>query len=80
MTKEEDKIDPSSPEALETIDIHPIYLLGRGFSRVTAVGSATACIGIKNQKELHISNLGDSGFLLIRFNNGEAYTAKKSTE
>jgi hypothetical protein len=37
-------------------------------------------VAIRNQKEISIANLGDSGFLLIRFRNGEAYTAAKSKE
>lgn len=45
-----------------------------------AVGSATAMIAIRNQKEISIANLGDSGFLLIRFRNGEAYIAGRSKE
>jgi serine/threonine protein phosphatase PrpC len=47
---------------------------------VTAVGSSTACVAIRNNKEMSIANLGDSGFVLIRFRNGEAYTAARSKE
>jgi hypothetical protein len=37
-------------------------------------------VAIRNQGHLSIANLGDSGFMLIRFRNGEAYTAAKSKE
>lgn len=37
-------------------------------------------VAIRNQKEINISNLGDSGFIIIRFRNGEAYTAARSKE
>ena len=37
-------------------------------------------VGIRNGKEVNIANLGDSGFVLIRFRNGEAYTAARSKE
>jgi hypothetical protein len=37
-------------------------------------------VAIRNQSQLEIANLGDSGFMLIRFRNGEAYTAAKSKE
>lgn len=64
----------------ESITLHPIFILGQAFSKVSAVGSSTAMIAIRNQKELNIANLGDSGFVLIRFRNGEAYTAARSRE
>ena len=64
----------------EDIIINPVLVLERAFEKVKAVGSATALIGIKNKKEINLANLGDSGFLLIRFKNGEAYTAAKSKE
>ena len=37
-------------------------------------------VAIRNQGHISIANLGDSGFMLIRFRNGEAYTAAKSKE
>lgn len=64
----------------ESVILHPIFILGQAFAKVTAVGSSTAMIAIRNQKELNIANLGDSGFVLIRFRNGEAYTAARSKE
>lgn len=64
----------------ESITLHPIFILERAFSRVSSVGSATAMVAIRNQKDISISNLGDSGFLLIRFRNGEAYVAARSKE
>lgn len=64
----------------ESVILHPIYILGQAFHKVSAVGSSTAMVGIRNQNEMNIANLGDSGFVLIRFRNGEAYTAARSKE
>lgn len=58
----------------------PTYILNKGFTKVTAVGSSTALVAIRNQKSINIANLGDSGFILIRFRNGEAYSANRSQE
>lgn len=64
----------------ESIILHPIFILGQAFTKVKAVGSSTALVGIRNQKDMNIANLGDSGFVLIRFRNGEAFTAARSKE
>lgn len=37
-------------------------------------------VGVLNQNKLKISNIGDSGFLLVRFKNGEPYVPLKSKE
>lgn len=37
-------------------------------------------IAILNKQELSIANIGDSGFLVIRFKNGEPYCPHKSKE
>lgn len=60
--------------------LYPTYILQKAFSKVTAVGSATALIAILNKNELQICNIGDSGFLVIRFKNGEPYVPHKSKE
>ena len=52
------------------VSIDPTYILNKGFKKVTAVGSSTALVAIRNQKSIHIANLGDSGFILIRFRDG----------
>ena len=62
----------------ETINLDPTYILNQSFVKVNAVGSSTALVAIRNQKMINIANLGDSGFILIRFRNGEAYAAKRS--
>lgn len=62
------------------IDIYPLFILEKSFAKVNAVGSATALIAILNKNELAISNIGDSGFLVIRFKNGEPYCPFKSKE
>ena len=64
----------------ESITLHPIYILSQAFSKLQAVGSSTALVAIRNQREINIANLGDSGFVLIRFRNNEAYTAARSKE
>jgi hypothetical protein len=33
---------------LETITVHPIFILSQAYSRVTAVGSSTALVAIRN--------------------------------
>ena len=63
-----------------SVVIYPIYILEKAFSKVNAVGSATAMIAILNKNELQIANIGDSGFLVIRFKNGEPYCPHKSKE
>ena len=60
--------------------IYPTYILQQAFNRVFAVGSATALVAILNKNELSIANIGDSGFLLIRFKQGEPYAPEKSKE
>ena len=60
--------------------IYPVYILEMAYSKVEAVGSATALIGVLNGPELTITNLGDSGFLVVRFKNGEPYCPYKSKE
>ena len=70
----------SASKDLENVTVYPIFILSQSFAKVTAVGSSTAMVAIRNQKMLHLANLGDSGFVLIRFRNGEAYTAARSKE
>ena len=60
--------------------LFPTYVLEKAFRKVNAVGSATAMIAIQNQNELSIANIGDSGFLVIRFKGGEPYCPHKSKE
>jgi protein phosphatase PTC7 len=60
--------------------IFPTYVLEKAFKRVKAVGSATAMVAVLNKNELAIANIGDSGFLVIRFKNGEPYCPYKSKE
>lgn len=60
--------------------IFPTYVLEKAFKRVKAVGSATAMVAVLNKNELAIANIGDSGFLVIRFKNGEPYCPHKSKE
>ena len=62
------------------ITLFPTYVLEKAFAKVKAVGSATAMIAILNKQELSIANIGDSGFLVIRFKNGEPYCPHKSKE
>lgn len=46
-------------------------ILQQAYSKITSVGSATAMIAIKHGRQLRVSNLGDSGFILIRFSKEE---------
>jgi serine/threonine protein phosphatase PrpC len=60
--------------------LFPTYILQQAFNKVNAVGSATALVAILNKNELSIANIGDSGFLVIRFKNGEPFCPHKSKE
>jgi len=42
--------------------IHSLFVLEKAFRRMKAVGSSTALVAVKNNNQLNISNLGDSGF------------------
>ena len=64
----------------ESISIDPSFILHHAFTRMTAVGSSTALVAVRNQKNISIANLGDSGFIIVRVRNGEAYAAKRSHE
>ena len=64
----------------ETVTIEPTYILHKAYERLTAVGSSTALIAVRNNKNICIANLGDSGFMLVRIRNGEAYAARRSHE
>lgn len=64
----------------EAVTLDPTFILNQAFKKVSAVGSSTALVAIRNQKSINIANLGDSGFILVRFRNGEAYGAKRSSE
>lgn len=79
-SKPDENADTPSKSKLNTeqMNVEPTYILEKAFRRLTAVGSSTALIGIRNQKNISIANLGDSGFILIRFRNGEPYAAKRS--
>ena len=54
----------------ETV-IDPSIVLSKAYNKVTALGSATALICVINKKELSCANIGDSKFLLIRFDNDD---------
>ena len=43
-------------------NIHPLSVLEKAFGRMKAVGSSTALVAIKNNNQLNVCNLGDSGF------------------
>ena len=62
------------------VQLFPTFILQKAYQKVTAVGSATALIAILNGNELHVANIGDSGFMVIRFKNGEPYVPYKSKE
>ena len=64
----------------EMVEMDPTFILNRAFVKVNAVGSSTALVAIRNRRSISIANLGDSGFILIRFRNNEAYAASRSKE
>lgn len=75
-------IHQSDLEALEeeNVELHPIFILQQAFSKVNAVGSSTALVAARNKKTISIANLGDSGFVIIRFKNEEAFTFARSKD
>jgi len=62
------------------ISLDPINILTHGFENVDACGSSTATIAVINKHDLVCSNLGDSGFVIIRFNGDDAYTLLRARE
>lgn len=62
------------------VSISPLYILEKAFKKVNAVGSATALVAMLNKNELSVANIGDSGFLIVRFKKGEPYCPHKSKE
>lgn len=76
--KEESQIMPKINS--ENVVLHPIFILQKAFTKVSAVGSSTALVAIRNQKQISIANLGDSGFAFIRFKKGEAFTFARSKD
>ena len=75
-------ISSGSRSIMSLKEIHPIKIMTQAYSKVNAIGSATALVAIKHGRKLKIANLGDSGFILIRFNekNGEPYCVLRSKE
>ena len=55
-------------------------LLGIAYERVKAVGSATCLVAVKNKEQIHVANLGDSGFVLFRTRFSELYRHRGSEE
>ncbi len=47
--------------------IDPSVVIGKAYRQISAVGSGTAVVCVLNIRELTCANIGDSGFLLIRF-------------
>lgn len=56
--------------------IHPIKILAGAYNKVNAVGSATGLIAVKQGRELRIANIGDSGFMVIRFQKEDPATSE----
>lgn len=44
----------------------PQEILERAYSQTTVRGSSTACVAVLNGDSLGVSNLGDSGLLILR--------------
>jgi len=80
LEKYSDENESSGEKAIakDKIEVHPLFVLDKAFARVVNVGSATAMVAFLNGRKLSLTNLGDSGFMIIRVRNGEAYTFAKS--
>ena len=55
-------------------------MLAIAYEKVKAVGSATCLIAVKNKEQIHVANLGDSGFVLYRTRFSELYRHRGSEE
>eukprot|EP00826_Nyctotherus_ovalis_P009989 TRINITY_DN12651_c0_g3_i7.p1 TRINITY_DN12651_c0_g3~~TRINITY_DN12651_c0_g3_i7.p1 ORF type:complete len:232 (+),score=57.78 TRINITY_DN12651_c0_g3_i7:1237-1932(+) len=60
--------DKGGQEVFGNLTVQPLAVLKEAYEQVTVPGSSTALVCALNGKELFCANLGDSGFLLIRFN------------
>jgi len=52
---------------ISAIQLDPIKIINKAYNKIAAIGSATAVVCVLNGSELSCANIGDSGFLLIRF-------------
>ena len=57
----------------------PLYILSNAYSAISSYGSATALLVTLNNDQLLCCNIGDSGFLVIRFMNNSPFIIEKST-
>jgi len=57
----------SQKTSLTNTVLNPLSILREAYDQVTAPGGATALVCTLSRKELTCANLGDSGFILIRF-------------
>lgn len=61
--------------------LDPQHILAEAHNKTSPIGSATALVGILNYRTLNFANIGDSGFLIIRFkSDDEPYIILKSAE
>lgn len=69
--EEEDDVNAVAQHAMGPLVIPPAQLMGQAYERVkqrNIIGSCTACIALFDsaRHQLHFSNLGDSGLILLR--------------
>lgn len=60
--------------------LDPQTIMDGAYYNTKPIGSATALVGILNNRTLNITNIGDSGFLIVRFKNDEPFVLLKSKE
>ena len=77
----------NSPQNMSTPKVtkpsmNPTQILANAFRKVKITGSSTACICVLDQQfsELKVANLGDSGFLILRYTNSGLKIIYKSEE
>ena len=60
-------------------DIDPIRVLSQAFNSINVFGSSTAVLCSSENGHLTCSNIGDSGFLHVKFMNEKPFIVQKST-
>ena len=72
--------DTISKASVRKATLQPLYILSKAFQKVDSPGSATVLLGILNQSQILINNLGDSGFVHYRQQDCTIQEKKSSKE
>jgi serine/threonine protein phosphatase PrpC len=58
--------DDEKPITFYSKILNPLDILTQAYSKVSAIGSSTACVCVINGNKFECCNLGDSGFIIFR--------------